>query len=247
METNYLGRKKGKVGIEVIDENESMHTVEVGLDGGEIIFHGTDDYPHKRDDRTLEQQKIMTQVEKRAKFAAQQEFPDADILDPEWNPGEVRRAIEAIGQMDVEAFAREFDTCYRMVTEPTSFEGVTAENVQMIHQPLYIGDDTTVSFVPRPAIQYKTGDGATVTDLDDRVNHQDGAKIKIALPPLEFDDGAYEFPDGFQVFIIEHLHAQIRDLYRHMGETPPEQYADMDEDFPGLAVHAGHDEYYDDF
>lgn len=246
MEVNLLGYDNEDCGFEVFDERENRHVISIEWDGS-VGQHATKDYPNKREERTLDEQKVMTQVEARAKFAAQQEFPEEEILAPGWDPAEIRRAIEALGTMHVEEFAREFETCYRMVTEPTSFEGVTAENVQMIHQPFFIDDQSTVSFVPRPAIQYEHGDGASVTELDERINHQSGAKIKMTLPPMTFDEGAYEFPDGFQVFLIEHLHAQIRDLYHHMGETPPEEYDDMDAEFPGLAVHAGHDEYYDDF
>ena len=66
------------------------------------------------------------------------------------------------------------------------------------------------------------------------------------LPPLTFDDGDYEFPDGFQVFLIENLGAQVRDAYRHMGEDAPEEYA-YDLEFPGILVTAADDEFYDDW
>lgn len=214
---------------------------------GEIIFHGTNDYPHNREERTLEEQKLMTKVKERAKYAAQQEFPEKDIVDPEWNPDEVDRAMQAIQGMHVDAFAEQFRTYYEMVTAPESFDGVPAGSAQVVFQPFFINDHNEVVSVPRPLLQYKQhGEVKTAEGDPNLLENNPGTKFSMILPPMEFDEGDYEFPDGFQVICIEHLAAQMRDLYRNMGEEPPD-VIDYDPEFPGRPRTAADDELYEDF
>jgi hypothetical protein len=189
----------------------------------------------------------MTQVEARAKLAAQREFPDAEILSIEWLPEGVERGIAALQTMHVDEFADEFETCYQMVTAPERFEDVTEETAQLVHQPFFIDDSNDVQYVPTPIIQYRNDGEVQTTHRESGISQAPGEKLTIMLPPLEFHDGDYEFPDGFQVFLIEHLQAQIRDIYRHVGEEPPEPYANIDEEMPGIALTAADREFYDDF
>ncbi|AWB26722.1 hypothetical protein [Halococcoides cellulosivorans] len=191
----------------------------------------------------------MTQVEERARLAAQREFPDADILDPPWIPEELERAIDAIRTMQVDDFADAFEDCYRYVTDPASVEGVSADEAEMIFQPFLIDRSNTVVDVPTPVIQYyppgsDTGE-MTAHDPSFRERRQDPdlTKFAVVLPPLEFKNGAYEFPDGFQVFVIEHLAAKVRDVFRHIGERVPEGYDEID--VMGHGLTADDPEYYD--
>jgi hypothetical protein len=213
---------------------------------GTVREHGTDDYPHKREARTLEQQKIMTQVENRATFAAQQEFPEKDILDPEWNPVELDRALQALETMHVDEFAQQFRTCYEMITSPESFGEVTARTAQIIFQPFYVDRNNDVCAVPRPVLQYKQNGEVLMTDEEPGTFDQPGTKFTVTLPPMTFADDEYEFPDGFQVFLIKHMGAKIRDVYIDMGEEPPEP-VDIDREFPGKLLTAADDEFYEDF
>ena len=70
-------------------------------------------------------------------------------------------------------------------------------------------------------------------------------QFTIMLPPLKFKHGAYEFPDGFQVFIIEHLMGQVRDVYINMGEEPPEPFSETDA--YGKPITTEDEEYYEDW
>jgi len=213
---------------------------------GSVDVHETDDYPNKREERTLEEQKIMTQVESRAMFAAQMEFPDKAILDPEWDPRALNLALEALQTMDVDEFAKQFRTCYEMVTSPESFGEVTAQTAQIIFQPFYVDGNKNVTSVPRPVLQYKKGGEVLMTEEEPGAFDQPGTKFTITLPPMTFADDEYEFPDGFQIFCIKHMGAKIRDVYLDMGEEPPEQ-VDLDRDFPGKLLTAADDEFYEDF
>ncbi|AWB26720.1 hypothetical protein [Halococcoides cellulosivorans] len=198
----------------------------------------------------MEEQKIITQVAHRAKLAAQREFPDEDILDPEWNPDQLARAIEALRTMDIDAFTEEFETYYRYVTDTESAADVPIDRVEGVYQPFLVTDDNEIDYVPTPVVQYQDSSGeTTMTHRESRfealVDEPQYTKFTATLPPLEFDDGAYEFPEGFQIFLIEHFAAKIRDVYRHVGERPPEPYDEVD--VVGKFLTAADDEYYRDF
>ncbi|MBX0306046.1 hypothetical protein EGD98_20575 [Halomicroarcula sp. F24A] len=230
----------------VIDDNGNENRLTIEWDGT-VREHGTDDYPHKREDRTFEQQVVMTQVEERAKVAAQREFPQEDILETEWMPEGVQRGVEALQTLDVERFAEDFERCYDMVTHPERFPGVTRKTAQIVWQPFYIDASNTVNAVPEPVIQYKERGEVKTTDPESAMRGYGGDKLTISLPPMVFDEGDYEFPDGFQVFCIEHMYAQLRDIYEHIGETLPEGFPDIDDDFPGRPLTCVHREYYENF
>lgn len=250
MQTDILGTDDNEIGVQVFDDSDIEHVVHVGWDG-DIEKHYMDEYPQKREERTLEEQKIMTKVEERAKLAAQREFPDADILEPAWNPDELATAIETIQTLPVDRFAEDFEDCYRMLTEPASTPEVPPGSAQLIFQPFFLDETDALAYVPTPVTQYKP-DGAS----EAKMTHREAAfqqyrddpsmrKFGLSYPPVEFADGEYEFPDGFQMFVIEHLGAQMRDLYRHVGEQPPEPYADLDH--VGKLRTADDDLYYEDF
>ncbi|WP_136688848.1 hypothetical protein [Halorhabdus amylolytica] len=190
----------------------------------------------------------MTQVEERAKLAAQQEFPDADILPAEWIPEELNRAMLALEKLHVDDFAEEFEECYRMLTNPASVPEVPEDSAEIIFAPFLVNEDDEVAYVPTPVIKYRDESGeAHYTHKESRyeelLDEPHLTKFPVTLPPLEFKDGDYEFPDGFQIFIIEHLLAQLRDVYRHVGEEPPEYCKETD--IWGKPLTTEDEEYYD--
>ena len=247
METKILGHDNDAIGVEVYDVRSIRHIVNVEWDGN-IEKHTRDEgtYPKKRANRTLEEQKIMTQVESRARFAAQMEFPEEDILDPEWDPRELDRALQALETMHVEAFAEQFRTCYEMITSPESFGEVTAQTAQIIFQPFYVDANNDVTAVPRPVLQYKQRGEVLMTEEEPGTFDQPGTKFTVTLPPMTFAEDEYEFPDGFQVFLIKHMGAKVRDVYIDMGEDPPENVA-FDRELPGKLLTAADDEFYEDW
>jgi hypothetical protein len=223
METEYLGKKKGKVGIEVIDENDSMHTVEVGLDDGGIIFHGTDDYPHKREDRTQEEQAIMSQVEARAQYAAQQEFPQEDILTPMWNPHHIERGLDAFSNYPLDDFHDEFHDFYNALQDPSPYvdDPDMVFDTVVISKPARLQNDR-ITDVERMSIAYNRSDG-TGTNTGRHDDYPPHELLLFELPPLDFEDHI-TFKDHFHEILVNHLMAQIRDCYLHMGEQPPREY-----------------------
>ncbi len=248
MNVEIAGANEGSsVGVRVFDENDYEHRITINWDGS-VRVHEVNEYPHEPADRTFEEQKLMTQVKERAKLAAQQEFPDAEILPAGWIPAELDRAMLALETLHVDDFAEKFEDCYRMLTDPASVPEVTEGSAEILHQPFLINDADEVAYVPTPVIQYRDESGeahytARESRYEELVGEPHLTKFQITLPPLEFDEGAYEFPDGFQIFIIEHLLAQLRDVYRHVGEEPPEYCKETD--IWGKPLTTEDEEYYD--
>jgi len=221
MKIQHDGHDEEGIGISVYDENDFRHTIEISWDG-EVSFHGTDDYPHRREDRTDEEQRIMTQVEARARFAAQQEFPETDILSPMWRPEHIKAGIEAFSNYPMEEFLNDFREYYDALRNPMQYIDDSPVNEESIIINLAVHfDDGEVLEVSDVVIDYKLTDGS---------EHRIGAppsypnkELIFAMPELEFADG-FEYEEEFADVIMSHLMAQIRDIYLNMGEDPPAEY-----------------------
>jgi len=251
METEITGSDQDQgIGVEVYDENENRHWIVVMWDGS-VRGHETDDYPHDPADRTLEEQKIMTQTANRARLAAQREFPDADILSPNWNPDQLQRAVLALQRMPVDEFADAFEDFYHYLTDPESATGITRDEALLVYQDVFVDEDDRVAEVIHPHIEYvpKGEDNRRTTevhpDFEALDDDPDLTTFMAIMQPVTFKRDAYEFPDGFQVFLIKHFGAKIHDAFRHVGEDPPEPY-DWKE-VRGQIVTAADDEFYDEF
>lgn len=224
MDTNIIGHDEEDCGVEVFDERGNRHAVTMSWDG-QVWEHGTGDYPHKREDRTEEEQRIMSQVEERAKYAAQQEFPEEDILEPMWDPEHIKRGIEALKAYQLDDFHREFRDYYKALQNPAKYasdprESVVVESAR-IYKAFTITPDNRIDEIDDVALSYECQDGSDGSA--GRVREMDDSLIVCAMPAL--DIGAdFDYEDEFHKLVITHLIAQIRDIYLHMGEEPPEEY-----------------------
>jgi hypothetical protein len=221
MECTILGNTDEDVGVEVMDENGNEHIVEVAWNGE--VEHFVDDYPHKREERTEEEQRIMTQVEERARFAAHKEFPDEDILHPMWDPAHIEAGIEAFGNYPREKFLTEFRDFYEAIRDPSQF----------IDDPRMDPETVTANL----SLHFRNGKILDVSDLVFEYKHTDGSEHVLgetrSVPPeeelivfqpyVEFADD-FDYEQQFQGVVLSHLMAQIRDIYLNMGEDPPPEY-----------------------
>jgi len=222
METEILGHDDHDCGVQVFDENGHEHRLTIAWDGS-IREHGTDDYPHKREERTEEEQRIMTQVEERAKHEAQQAFPDADIVHPMWDPSHIEAGIEAFGNYPKEQFLTEFREFYEAMRDPS----------QCIDDPQMDPETVTVN----RSLHFRDGEILHVSDLVFEYKHPDGSEhvlgearspppeeeLIVYQPYVEFADD-FDYEQQFHGVILSHLMAQIRDIYLNMGEDPPPKY-----------------------
>ncbi len=223
MKINILGHDSQAIGVEVYDERDVRHIVNVEWTGG-IEKHTLDEdsYPFEKEDRTDEEQRIMTQVEARARFAAQQEFPDADILSPMWRPEHIKASIEAFSNYPMEEFLDDFREYYDALRNPMQYiDDSPVDKESIIINVIVHFNDGEVLDVSDVGIHYKLTDGS---------EHRTGPlpsypnkELIFAMPELEFADG-FDYEEEFADVIMSHLMAQIRDIYLNMGEDPPAEY-----------------------
>jgi hypothetical protein len=225
METEITGSHEEQgIGVDVYDENEKYHWVVVMWDG-EIDVHETDDYPHNREERSHEEQVLMSQVEERAKYAAQMEFPDANILDPMWDPRHLERGLEALSNYPLDQFHRDFRDFYDRLAQP---EGAIPDShlpIQAIniHKPFQIDADNRIVEVADVFFYYETGESESHVVGSPPDHWPDEETMDCMLPGLDFEDHV-TFEEDFHEVLVVHLMAQIRDIYLNMGEEPPAEY-----------------------
>ena len=216
METEYLGRKKGNIGIKVLDDQGGSHKVEVDFDDGQINFHGTDDYPHKREDRTDEEQRIMSQVEVRAAYAAQREFPDEDILPFEYDPDRLEQLVTAIQEHPAGAFERDFRAFYDDIQHPPVDR--PREDVDIVLVGVRLSDDyQRIEHVTDTLVGFRQNGGVEMRGPEST----DPCHLTLNSPVYEFE---WPFGPEFRDFLELLAKCHVRDAYLHMGEDPPEEY-----------------------
>ncbi|KZX46724.1 hypothetical protein AV929_19760 [Haloarcula sp. K1] len=225
MRCSILGHTDQDVGVEVIDHQGIMHTVEVTWNGEIKHFVDREDYPHEPEDQTKEEHRIMSQVEERAKYAAQQEFPEQDILEPMWDPEHIKRGIEALEAYQLDDFHREFRDYYKALQDPAKYasdprESVVVESAR-IYKAFTITPDNRIGEIDDVALSYECQDGSDGSA--GRVREMDDSLIVCAMPALDIGK-SFDYEDEFHKLVLTHLVAQIRDIYLHMGEEPPEEY-----------------------
>ncbi|MFW5950101.1 MAG: hypothetical protein ACOCR6_01975 [archaeon] len=222
MNSEIYGHDEENCGVEVTDENGHLHSVLVNWDGS-IDGHFVDEYPHEPEDRTDDEQRIMCQVEERARYAAQQEFPEAEILDPMWDPDHIDAGLEALISYSLDHFHEEFRDFYEALRDPAAFlekPTINLEGIMVLKVYRFQGGeilDVAPVFVREVLNEREANDYGTLP------NYPEDEQIVCAIPALVFDEG-FTYEERFHEMVVEHLMAQIRDLYLHMGEEPPAEY-----------------------
>lgn len=222
MKANLVDHDDDGIGIRLYDERESEHTVEVDWDGN-VVFHGNDDYPHSPEERTEEEQRIMSQVEERARYEAQKQFPDADILDPMWDPEHIERGLEAMTNYPIEEFKDTFWDFYAAVDDPSPLvsDPEMDPETAMANKLVRFRDGAVVD-TSDVSVDYERHDGQS-NSVGSVPDYPDDERLVLSLPVMDFADD-FSFPEDFYDIVIAHLMAQIRDIYLNMGEDPPAEY-----------------------
>lgn len=212
------------IGVEVFDENNLRHWIALEWDGS-IRGHETDDYPHSREDRTKEEQRIMTQVEQRARYEAHQAFPDENVLSPALLPETIERGIAATQEMPADQFGEVFREYYHTVLDPSDAlpAGVSADQARAVTFAFAITDDDQFDVPGNVNVFYVSDDGVL-----DGTNPQDfppGTDFVKLYLPITPDLGAdLDYPEDFFALVQANLVSQARDRYLQMGMEPPEEY-----------------------
>ncbi|QGN08265.1 hypothetical protein Hrd1104_11415 [Halorhabdus sp. CBA1104] len=222
MEAKVVGHKEENCGVEVYDERENRHVITIEWNG-RIQRHSQESYPHDPDDRTDEEQRIMCQVEERARYAAQQEFPEADILDPLWDPEHIEEGLEALTNYPLAEFQEQFRDYYEALQRPSEFvdDPDMDPETSGIAKPFRVRDGQVVE-VSDIEIVYERTDG-TAHSTGKTWEYPREELIVCSMPRIAFEDHI-TFEEHFPDFLVNHLMAQIRDIYLNMGEQPPREY-----------------------
>lgn len=212
MRARIAGETENRIGVQVWDNEGREHRIKLTPDG-DVKLHEQDAFPLDPEQRSPEQREVISQVQRRAKYAAHFET-EADVLAPEWNPAVLETAIEILENLDRATFDEHFREYYREVQEPSV--DVPLERVYLIAKGLRIErgqliDTGDVTYL----VEDPSGDVAW--QGEDTVD----ANVVLNVPPLEID---FRFGERFREYLIHHLKCQIRDLFDQMGEHPPEEY-----------------------
>lgn len=224
MEANLLGHDEEDCGFEVFDERGNRHVISVTWDGS-IGQHATPDYPNSPEDRTQDEQRIMTEVEHRARYEAQLEFPDADILPVSGMPQVIERGMAAVQQMPTDEFAEVFRDYYEAVVDTAQAlpSDVPADRARMVNFAFTITNDDQFGRPGHVNVFYiNDADEIDATDPNTFPDSTNYVKLHF---PADSDFGSdFEYPEDFFAVVQTNLVYQIRDRYLQMGEEPPENY-----------------------
>jgi len=236
MKAEIIGIREGVIGVEVVDPQGNPHLIELAVDNDTADdFHGQDVFPTNPSDRSGEQERIMNQVFARARFEAHTQT-EYDILRSGWDPRALRRGIDAIETMSVEKFDTLFYEYYKSLLDPTALRdeyGITDDSTEFDGEPRvalviksicidehneYVTDHPLFIFYTAEDldVNYTAGPDPTCSDRT--------TEIPVMLPPFDGYPEDLIYPEDFRGLLINNLICQIRDIYRNMGEQPPDQY-----------------------
>ncbi|WP_233357388.1 hypothetical protein [Halococcoides cellulosivorans] len=169
----------------------------------------------------------MNQVAARARYEAQRAFPEEDILPDLWNPEFLKRGVEALSNYSMSAFNREFRPFYEALDDPWPLIDHDRSNVQdasiVVRQPFTITADNRIGRVADVSVEYVLAGESEPRFVGPTYDDFDADVVTCELIPIPFVED-YPYEDHFHVLVMQHLLAQVRDTYLHMGEQPPEAY-----------------------
>lgn len=217
METSIIGHDDEDVGVRVHDREGVEHVISVGWDG-DIIEHGVSEYPNDAADRTDYEDAVIRWAQASAAYAVHREM-DADIIPPNLLPEKVAEAITAIQALSDDEFREKFYDYYEALQDPPVDAPI--DDVALLIKGMEIRDGPEVGRVTNVRV-YADADGDGEFDAHNVIGEDDFSTQALHMPPQEIE---WDFGERFREAIVHHLKCQIRDLYIHVGEDPPEEYA----------------------
>jgi len=235
MKTEIIGIRNGIIGVRVIDKRGNLHLVEIDIEDERTNHtHAQEAYPLDSENQTKEQQRIMNQVEARARFEAHTQT-EYDILLSDWDPRQLHRGITALQNMPIEEFDKAFREYYHALINPEQTKkeyGITEGSVEFPGEPQIVlimkgfcinEQNEVVDVLPDMYIYY-TNDQTeqTYTAGTSASCSDETTQLTPMLPPFVSISDDFSYPEDFRASVINNLICQIRDIYRNMGEEPPE-------------------------
>jgi len=140
MDAEIIGKDDRGVGVNVVDNVKIEHTISVGFDGN-VQGHGSDGYPDKTDDRTLEQNEHVAQAQRFAKYYVYRQRGH-DTRPPLPNPDRISAVAAFVDALSPETFEEYFGDYYQqMLSEQDQAEPVVDVPEEARTNPLYYRKD----------------------------------------------------------------------------------------------------------
>lgn len=235
MQAEILGTDDDVVGVKVVDPRGHRHLIEIDTKNDANDFHGQDAYPRDESQRSAEENRIISQVHARGRFEAHKET-QYDIIRSGWVPEQLERGITTLERLPVEEFDNRFEAYYQALLNPASLR----ERFDITADAVYFDKTPRIALVIKSVCideQHRIVDDLPLfvfySTTESDTNHTAGpdpscpgetTEIPLMLPPFDDHPEEFTYPEDFRGLLINNLGCQIRDIYRNMGEEPPDQY-----------------------
>lgn len=226
MQASIQGEGDDGCGLEVIDNNEIEHWIEIKYGTSEISYHEQDGYADDPNKRTSVENEHVRQARNYARYYVYQK-KDYDTFSVEKNYPGAERAKTAIEALPQSEFAERFADLYKQVKgngpdvdRPVPYPpSVDTHDPVVILMDLYVDADGELEAVSDIHLQYQDENAseAFVWNDDPYPDRKPDARIQMMpsfSPSLE----------AFKKQVVYHLRCQLRDCYIGAGVEPPEPY-----------------------
>lgn len=223
MKAVLTGEVDDLIGVNLRDNNDVEHVLDVRKSDGEITGHQQDGYPDKAAKRTPEESEHVRQARRYARWYVYDQrgyepFPwDENIARIE----AVGDAIEALSTEEFEEYFGEFHENV-VGSVDTDGGGIAAmmssirEGASAYYVDVFLDDDGQIESTSEvnPVIVRDGWERELESPQGDRV-----PDARIELPPTPLVSR-----ELFQPLVVHQTNCQIRDYYIVMGEDPPDEY-----------------------
>ncbi|ELZ89502.1 hypothetical protein C453_00460 [Haloferax elongans ATCC BAA-1513] len=228
MEASIEGGDDEGCGLEITDNQEVEHWIEIKYESGEISYHEQEGYPDNSEKRTSHGNEMVRQARDHAKWYVAQETEHDTVpwyLDTE-RLQSVRSAIDDCVDDELRTYFYEF---YRQLAgeydadivqpHPDPVPARAAMNDYREYKlDIYLTDNGEIEASSGVHVMYYGGvnDEQYIWAEDPYPDRQPDGRLEHVVLDIDWEQ--------FDTFLDYHLRCQIRDSYLSRGEDPPEEY-----------------------
>lgn len=225
MQVRIADVSKSLAAVEIFDNDGAEHHLVV-RDDGSIPEHATEAYPTDATDRTEDEERTIRQVRSRALYAVHTQT-GLSPLESNDIPSLLEHCAEEIRELSPEAFADLFQPLYdtvRDIDAAKSTRDISSEVLWVTYSVCLEADNRLMRVAKRPNLVYRTDDSVAQTGPVPGTQCPGETTPVVVVLVSEFFDAEIAFPEEFQEIVVTNLRCQARDVFRGMGEEPPERF-----------------------
>lgn len=234
MRAEIIGKDERGLGVKVVDNDGTVHTVAIGFNG-EVQGHSQDGYPNDPSERDTNEAEIAgSQARRYAKYHVDKET-DYETLPWNLNHERLETVRETLATLSAEEIEEYFGDLLRQslshyaddpavdtgdVSRPVKLptDMSAHENALTYEQEIYLDETDEIESVSGIIIDYFAGEGnRKEARHGDAPNHNPDAKVELSPVPIVA-------PEPFRDYLCYNLRCQIRDCFIVTGREPPEEY-----------------------